>query len=179
MIDVYEADPEWLNDVDGMMAGVVKVIKDAGLHIMCGTFILNLLWHPSEPPLTLALDHFFSFSAGFQLAPQGISITITIEESHLTIHTWPEHKAALVDIFTCGSSPLLPVLPILVRTARFLTFFHNLFQGRPTNVPTGKRTAHDNGPREVVAAQKRRCVSDRPPRARVEESMAAQGTPAP
>lgn len=35
--------------------------------------------------------------------PQGVSGVVIIAESHLTIHTWPEHGYAAVDIFTCGS----------------------------------------------------------------------------
>ena len=35
-------------------------------------------------------------------APDGVSGVIIIMESHLTIHTWPEHNYAAIDIFTCG-----------------------------------------------------------------------------
>jgi S-adenosylmethionine decarboxylase len=35
--------------------------------------------------------------------PQGVSGVVVIAESHLTIHTWPEHGYAAVDIFTCGT----------------------------------------------------------------------------
>lgn len=34
--------------------------------------------------------------------PQGVSGVVVIEESHLSIHTWPEFKYASVDFFTCG-----------------------------------------------------------------------------
>jgi S-adenosylmethionine decarboxylase len=34
--------------------------------------------------------------------PQGLSITLTLAESHLAIHTSPELGYAAVDIFTCG-----------------------------------------------------------------------------
>jgi S-adenosylmethionine decarboxylase len=27
---------------------------------------------------------------------------VVVEESHLSIHTWPEHRYAAVDIFSCG-----------------------------------------------------------------------------
>ena len=37
-----------------------------------------------------------------RFAPQGISGVIIIAESHFTIHTWPEHAYAALDIFTCG-----------------------------------------------------------------------------
>ena len=35
--------------------------------------------------------------------PQGISGVVVIEESHLSIHTWPEYGYAAVDFFTCGN----------------------------------------------------------------------------
>jgi S-adenosylmethionine decarboxylase len=35
--------------------------------------------------------------------PQGVTAVGLLAESHLSIHTWPEHCYAAVDIFTCGS----------------------------------------------------------------------------
>ena len=37
-----------------------------------------------------------------QFSPQGVTGVVAIAESHLCIHTWPEHRYAAVDIFTCG-----------------------------------------------------------------------------
>ena len=34
--------------------------------------------------------------------PWGVSGVVVIQESHLTIHTWPEYGYAAIDIFTCG-----------------------------------------------------------------------------
>jgi S-adenosylmethionine decarboxylase len=34
--------------------------------------------------------------------PWGVSGVVVIAESHLAIHTWPEHGYAAVDIFTCS-----------------------------------------------------------------------------
>ena len=34
--------------------------------------------------------------------PFGVSGVVVVQESHLAIHTWPEHGYAAVDIFTCG-----------------------------------------------------------------------------
>ena len=34
--------------------------------------------------------------------PYGVSGVVVITESHVTIHTWPEHAYAAVDIFSCG-----------------------------------------------------------------------------
>ncbi|ETT86541.1 adenosylmethionine decarboxylase [Viridibacillus sp. FSL R5-0477] len=36
--------------------------------------------------------------------PYGVSGAVIIEESHLTIHTWPEYGFASVDVYTCGDS---------------------------------------------------------------------------
>ena len=36
--------------------------------------------------------------------PHGVSGVVIIAESHLFIHTWPEHNYAAIDIFTCGDS---------------------------------------------------------------------------
>ncbi len=36
--------------------------------------------------------------------PYGVSGAVIIEESHLTIHTWPEYQYASVDVYTCGDS---------------------------------------------------------------------------
>ena len=38
--------------------------------------------------------------------PLGVSGVVIIKESHLTIHTWPEHGYAAVDVFTCGEIQL-------------------------------------------------------------------------
>jgi S-adenosylmethionine decarboxylase len=34
--------------------------------------------------------------------PVGVTGIVAVAESHLCIHTWPEHGYAAVDIFTCG-----------------------------------------------------------------------------
>ena len=47
---------------------------------------------------TIVGSHFHQFS------PFGISGVVVIAESHVAIHTWPEHGYAAVDIFTCGDT---------------------------------------------------------------------------
>ena len=37
-------------------------------------------------------------------SPVGVTGVVVVMESHLSIHTWPEHKYAAVDIFTCGDN---------------------------------------------------------------------------
>jgi len=36
--------------------------------------------------------------------PHGVSGVMVVEESHLSVHTWPESGYAAVDIFTCGTT---------------------------------------------------------------------------
>jgi S-adenosylmethionine decarboxylase proenzyme len=38
-----------------------------------------------------------------RLVPQGVSGVVVLEESHFSIHTWPEVGYAAVDFFTCGT----------------------------------------------------------------------------
>ncbi len=47
---------------------------------------------------TIVTDVFHSFS------PHGVSGVVVIAESHVAIHTWPEHGYAAVDIFSCGTT---------------------------------------------------------------------------
>ena len=35
-------------------------------------------------------------------SPHGVSGVVVVEESHLAVHTWPEHRYAAVDYFSCG-----------------------------------------------------------------------------
>ena|SRR5215210_2488099 len=45
---------------------------------------------------TIVTEVFHNFS------PHGVSGVIVIAESHVAIHTWPEHGFAAVDIFSCS-----------------------------------------------------------------------------
>lgn len=47
---------------------------------------------------TIVADSFHEFQ------PYGVSGAVIIQESHYTIHTWPEHGYAAVDLFYCGGT---------------------------------------------------------------------------
>ncbi len=34
--------------------------------------------------------------------PQGAAVVVLLAESHLSLHSWPEHGYAAADLFTCG-----------------------------------------------------------------------------
>lgn len=49
------------------------------------------------------------------LVPSGVSCVGVLLESHVSFHTWPEAGVITLDLFTCGSNPLLPVVPMIER----------------------------------------------------------------
>ncbi|WP_144107227.1 adenosylmethionine decarboxylase [Paraburkholderia sp. BCC1886] len=46
---------------------------------------------------TVLSAHFHRFGGA-----QGVTGVVLLAESHITIHTWPEHRFAALDIFMCG-----------------------------------------------------------------------------
>ena len=46
--------------------------------------------------LTVVGDAFHQFE------PQGVTGTVLLAESHLAIHTWPEHGFVTVDVYVCN-----------------------------------------------------------------------------
>ena len=39
-----------------------------------------------------------------RFSPQGVTALALLAESHLSVHTWPEHAYAAGDLFTCGDT---------------------------------------------------------------------------
>lgn len=76
LAEVYDCDPNILNDRELIEEILVKAALEAGAEVREVAF------------------HKFS--------PQGVSGVVVISESHLAIHTWPELGYAAVDVFTCG-----------------------------------------------------------------------------
>lgn len=76
LLELYEADPHLLDDPAAIEAAMLGAAAAAGA--------------------TVREANFHAF------APQGVSGVVIIEESHLTIHTWPEWGYAAIDLFTCG-----------------------------------------------------------------------------
>jgi S-adenosylmethionine decarboxylase len=40
-----------------------------------------------------------------KFSPHGLTGILLLAESHISIHTWPEHNYIAMDIFTCGKDP--------------------------------------------------------------------------
>jgi S-adenosylmethionine decarboxylase len=34
--------------------------------------------------------------------PQGLTVVLTLSESHFSLHSWPEKGCAAIDVYTCG-----------------------------------------------------------------------------
>ena len=49
--------------------------------------------------------------------PHGISGVVVIAESHIAIHTWPEHACAAVDIFSCGTKMQPDLIEVFLKEA--------------------------------------------------------------
>ncbi|NMH67993.1 S-adenosylmethionine decarboxylase proenzyme [Bacillus sp. RO3] len=74
--ELWGCDFEKLNDV----VGIEKTFVDAALK--SGAEVREVAFH--------------------KFAPQGVSGVVIISESHLTIHSFPEHGFASIDVYTCG-----------------------------------------------------------------------------
>ena len=77
LIELRQCDSELLDDIRYIEEAMVGAADEAGATIVGKSF------------------HKFD--------PRGVTGIVAIAESHLCIHTWPEHGYAAVDIFTCGS----------------------------------------------------------------------------
>ncbi len=70
-----------------------------------------------------------------QFKPQGVTGTVLLAESHLAIHTWPEHGFVTVDVYVCNlatdnsqkAEKLFRTLEAALRPQR--TRFHSIHRG--------------------------------------------------
>jgi S-adenosylmethionine decarboxylase len=71
-----ECDQRALENVEALTQAMLDAAKASG------ATVLNYLAHP--------------------FPPHGLTMVILLSESHASIHTYPEHGACFVDLFTCG-----------------------------------------------------------------------------
>lgn len=72
---------------------------------------------------------------------QGVTGVALLAESHMSIHSWPEHGFAAIDIFLCGAaqdpSAALAVVAAALATTRIVE--HSIARGRDIGVdPCGE-----------------------------------------
>lgn len=91
LLDLYDCDPARLDDLELLRSVFLKTAEE----LRC----------------TLVQECFHRY------APQGVSGVLVIAESHLSVHTWPEHGYAAVDLFTCGDPSQLERMPKLLGEA--------------------------------------------------------------
>lgn len=72
----------------------------------CDTDILNdlALIEQVMNQAALAANATIVTSTFHPFMPHGVSGVVVVQESHLSIHTWPEYAYAAVDFFTCGET---------------------------------------------------------------------------
>ncbi len=76
-------EPAWLLDADMGLAECLRAVRAAGLQGVAQ------LVHGFESP---------------GLPPAGYTATVLLAESHVCLHTWPEHNAATLDVYVCNFS---------------------------------------------------------------------------
>jgi len=72
-----------------------------------------------------------------RFAPQGITAYVLLSESHISIHTWPEHRFAIVDVLSCSSfdvDALVGCLRKALRPSSTSVSCHTHRTGRRTKV---------------------------------------------
>ena len=74
ILELWECDVQFLNDRQHIEKAMVEAALEAGAEVR-----------------EVAFHNF---------APQGVSGVVIISESHLAIHTFPEHRYASIDVFT-------------------------------------------------------------------------------
>lgn len=78
LADYHGCDDERLADADGIRRVLIAAVAEAG-----GTYVNDLFHH---------------------FSPHGLSGVIVIAESHVALHTWPEHQFAALDVFSCTTA---------------------------------------------------------------------------
>lgn len=53
--------------------------------------------------------------SSYRFPGNGFTMTILLSESHASIHTYPEHRACFVDLFTCGERCRHDVFDVALR----------------------------------------------------------------
>ncbi len=93
-------------------------LQGAAEHIALGRHLIAEVWsgdpHLLDDPTYLRESVIEACEAGdltvldvlvHEFSPHGVTLVALLAESHLSIHTWPEHGYAAVDVFACDGDP--------------------------------------------------------------------------
>jgi len=86
LVDIKNIEAEFLNSESRLAEAMISVVRSAGLTL------LSYHCHSLDP---------------------GVSCVGVLLESHISFHTWPDEGVITLDLFTCGSKPLVPTLPLI------------------------------------------------------------------
>lgn len=73
------------------------------------------------------IDHTIVGEAKYKFEPYGLTITLLLAESHIAVHTWPEHGYVALDLFTCRDDELKD---------HDLNHIYDFFQSRSHSIKT-------------------------------------------
>ncbi len=83
----------------------------AGRHVLAELTGVDPDLLDDEPALTTAMGVALTEAGATVLRvvanrfePHGVTVLAMLAESHASLHTWPEHNSAFLDVFTCGGS---------------------------------------------------------------------------
>ena len=88
LLEVYDVHHDLINDAESLQKVMINGINRAKMSI------LNVFSHC--------------------FVPQGCTIVISLAESHVSCHTWPENGCLAIDVYTCGEgNPKLIAIELL------------------------------------------------------------------
>ena len=110
-------------------------LKDCNVEVLNNQDYLRQCLHEAAERIgaTVVNECFHAFS------PYGVSGVLVISESHICVHTWPEHGYAAIDIFTCGDlvKPELAVSPLVEKLGSknpsFIELKRGILQSHPVS----------------------------------------------
>ena len=74
-----------------------------------------------------------------RFAPQGVSGTLVIAESHLSLHTWPEKGYVAIDIYTCGELEPRPGIEYLAHRLQAQSYrVQEILRGLPEDFESAR-----------------------------------------
>jgi len=89
LMDIRNVEESFLASEERLAQAMLKVVKN------CGLTLLSYHCHG--------------------LVPSGVSCVGVLLESHVSFHTWPSEGVVTLDLFTCGSQSLLPIVETVER----------------------------------------------------------------
>ena len=88
LVSLYGVSFYLLNDLSGVQSAIEAAVQ------ICGATTLNRFSH--------------------KFSPQGVTVVYALQESHISIHTFPEQGSCAIDVYTCGNMKSLEGMQSLI-----------------------------------------------------------------